>query len=274
MKYSLHNHTYRCKHARGTEEEMIQQAIADGYEIFGLSDHMPYLHDDTGNRMDYEEKDEYLATINELKIKYQDQITVLRGFETEYQAELDHELRELFIKKQIDYLVLGQHFHSVYDIYTYYALKRDSRVIKEYVDRCIEAFESGLFLFIAHPSLPFMNIRKFDKVCVEESKRLIQAAMDNHIYLEYNAGGVRKSLAKKLTRKKYRYPQYDFWQIVKEMQAPVIVNADAHSPEQITDKAYLQAVKDVKEEKLNLIEDLDYERYFKQIAKIVGESSD
>lgn len=272
MKYNLHNHTYRCKHATGSEEEMIQQAIADGYQIFGLSDHMPYLDDNTGNRMDYDEKEAYLKTMSDLKVKYQDKITVLRGFETEYQPELLDEFKSLFINDQIDYLVLGQHFHSVYDIYTYYALKTDSSVIKAYVDRCIEAFESGLFLFIAHPSLPFMNIHDFDDVCVTESRRLIQAAIDNHVYLEYNAGGVRKSLAKNLSHKEYRYPQYDFWQIVKQMKAPVIVNADAHAPKEITDRAYLRALNDVKKEKLNLIEDLDYDRYFKQIAKMVGES--
>jgi histidinol-phosphatase (PHP family) len=233
---------------------------------------MPYLNDATGNRMDYREKKAYLTTISKLKVKYQNQIVVLRGFETEYQADLAPELKSMFINRQIDYLVLGQHFHSVYDIYTYYPLNRDSRMIKAYVDRCIAAFASGLFLFIAHPSLPFMNIRHFDEVCVRESKRLIQAAIDYHVYLEYNAGGVRKSLAKKLTRENYRYPHHDFWQIVKELQAPTIINADAHAPAQISDQAYWQAHLDAQEIGLNVIRNLDYQRYFKQIAKIVGEA--
>lgn len=116
-----------------------------------------------------------------------------------------------------------------------------------------------------------MNINDFDKVCVKESRRLIQSAINNHVYLEYNAGGVRKSLTKKVSRINYRYPKYEFWQIVKEMQAPVIVNSDAHSPKQISDIAYLQAIKDIKAEKLNLVEELDYNYYFKQTAKMVGE---
>ena len=44
MKINLHTHTYRCGHAIGSEEEMVQAAIASHFEILGLSDHIPLPH--------------------------------------------------------------------------------------------------------------------------------------------------------------------------------------------------------------------------------------
>ena len=41
MIQSLHNHTTRCHHATGTEEEYVLAAIAGGLESFGFSDHAP-----------------------------------------------------------------------------------------------------------------------------------------------------------------------------------------------------------------------------------------
>ena len=41
--YNFHNHTYRCGHATGTDEEYVLEAIKNGYEVMGFSDHAPYL---------------------------------------------------------------------------------------------------------------------------------------------------------------------------------------------------------------------------------------
>ena len=40
-KINYHTHTYRCGHAKGTEEEMVQAAINMNIEELGISDHIP-----------------------------------------------------------------------------------------------------------------------------------------------------------------------------------------------------------------------------------------
>ena len=41
MIANYHTHTYRCRHASGTEEEYIYQALDGGLEELGFSDHTP-----------------------------------------------------------------------------------------------------------------------------------------------------------------------------------------------------------------------------------------
>lgn len=42
MPFSHHSHSGQfCAHAKGTLEEMIQAAIAKGFDTFALTEHMP-----------------------------------------------------------------------------------------------------------------------------------------------------------------------------------------------------------------------------------------
>ena len=43
MRVNYHTHTVRCGHAKGTEEEYVQAAIAGGVEILGISEHSTHL---------------------------------------------------------------------------------------------------------------------------------------------------------------------------------------------------------------------------------------
>ena len=43
-KVNYHTHTYRCGHANGNEEEMIQAAINMGIEDLGMCGHVPLPH--------------------------------------------------------------------------------------------------------------------------------------------------------------------------------------------------------------------------------------
>lgn len=42
MPHSHHSHSGQfCKHAAGTLEEVVKRAIEQGFEVFGLSEHVP-----------------------------------------------------------------------------------------------------------------------------------------------------------------------------------------------------------------------------------------
>lgn len=271
MKYSLHNHTYRCKHASGDELAMCSQGYIDGFEVFGISDHIAYPIAETKYRMEFSEKDEYLQTLKELKEQYKDKFKFYRGFEAEYQKEFIPYLKSLFKDDLIDYLVLGQHYYDVNKPQTYYGGARNYNAVTTYVNHCLKAMESGLFLFLVHPDL-FLNAElEFDEFVKQESIRLIQGAIDHEVYLEYNAGGLRNGIRYHTKPTLYSYPRTDFWQLVAQMQAEVVVNADAHSPIEISDKAYEMAENNAKALNLNLVEEIDFERYFKRIKQVINQ---
>ena len=54
MIANYHTHTWRCRHADGTEREYVERAIEGGLKILGFSDHSPYPFPDgydSGMRM-------------------------------------------------------------------------------------------------------------------------------------------------------------------------------------------------------------------------------
>ena len=53
MRTNFHTHTYRCKHAGGTEQDYVLAAINQEVSILGFSDHAPYPDDRFGLRMDF-----------------------------------------------------------------------------------------------------------------------------------------------------------------------------------------------------------------------------
>ena len=76
MRVDLHNHTHLCNHANGTMEEYILQAINEGIDIYGFSDHAP-MDFDPKYRMSFEQKQSYETDVLALKDKYKNKIKIL-----------------------------------------------------------------------------------------------------------------------------------------------------------------------------------------------------
>ena len=48
MLTNYHTHCNLCKHAGGTIEEYVLEAVDKGFDILGMSDHLPYKDVDYG----------------------------------------------------------------------------------------------------------------------------------------------------------------------------------------------------------------------------------
>lgn len=265
INYTLHNHTYRCKHAIGSEKEMIDVAMKNNYKYIGISDHMAYPTNHQNYRMNYEERFDYLKELDQLKNKHKD-VNILRGFEAEYQKEFFDEIISHLKNDRVDYYILGQHYENLNLEQTYFGNEISDEQITKYVDLCIEGMKTGVFIYLAHPDLFLMN-NTFDQHAYNQSKRLIEASIEYGVYLEYNAGGLRQGINTKTKRELYRYPKFDFWNIVKQLNAEVVLGADAHMPNEINDQAYQLAIKEIEDLKLNLIKDIDFDRYFNRLLQ-------
>lgn len=70
MIANYHTHTWRCRHADGTEREYVERAIEGGLKILGFSDHSPYPFPDgydSGMRMWLDQVEGYVDTVLALK---------------------------------------------------------------------------------------------------------------------------------------------------------------------------------------------------------------
>ena len=70
--HDLHNHTKFSYDGSNTPEEIIENALANGIEVVGITDHQFSIKADLG---------EYIEKINECKEKYSTKIEVLCGLE-------------------------------------------------------------------------------------------------------------------------------------------------------------------------------------------------
>ncbi|KAG0298785.1 histidinolphosphatase [Linnemannia gamsii] len=91
--FSFHSHSGQfCMHAKGTLEQVVQSAIDRRFTIYGLSEHMPrynpdqlYPEESHLTVQDLENMyDQFLQEAVRLQLKYQAQICLLIGLETEY----------------------------------------------------------------------------------------------------------------------------------------------------------------------------------------------
>ncbi len=241
---NYHSHTYRCGHAWGTDEEMIQAAIDAGFTTLGISEHTPwpfadgYHEIDTRQRLKMEEMDQYIADVLALREKYKSQIEIKLALECEYFPQYFAWLKS--IKDKFDYLILGVHC-SEHDehLHHYYAKSTKAEQVVEYTRCTLAGMESGLFSYLAHPELCFADYPIFDDVCSDLVHSVCSLAKKLDMPLEYNLYGVDKQRRKR--QKGLGYPCPQFWQIAAQYSCKAIIGVDAHRPEHYERQRFLEA---------------------------------
>ena len=79
MIANYHTHTWRCRHADGTEREYVEKAIEAGLKILGFSDHTPQVYPNgfvCPVKMLPVELEGYVDTILDLKLEYKNDIEI------------------------------------------------------------------------------------------------------------------------------------------------------------------------------------------------------
>ena len=230
MITNYHTHTYRCKHAEGSDEEYVQAAIKMGFEEIGFTDHSPWpLHPFEGGmiRMKLEQLDNYIESIRFLQNKYQENIKIYIGLEAEYFEDRIAWLKETVEKYKLDYLVFGNHFYQ-FDIRNRYFghYENQESLLEDYLDHSIKGMKTGLYKIFAHPDLFMRGYPKWDKQCEAITYEICRVAKEEGVYLEYNLGGVRIEQFNRVG-----YPDHHFWEIVAQEGCLSVIGVDAHSPD-------------------------------------------
>lgn len=227
MKIDLHNHTVLCNHATGSVNEYVEAAIASGTEYFGFSDHAP-MHYDPQYRMTFEEMDLYERWVREARERYQEQITVLLGYEVDF---LPGYMDERVLQRPCDYLIGSVHFIDDWGfdnpefIGRYEGADIDS-IYTRYFELIELMAKSGQFDIAGH--LDLLKVFKFlpKRDIRLLAKNALKAIKDARMSLEINVSGYRKPIAE-------AYPSPLLLSEAFELDIPITFGSDAHRPDQV-----------------------------------------
>ena len=235
MKTNYHTHTSRCGHAVGTDEQYIEAAISQGYDVLGFSDHVPWPYESgythTHVRMTIDHLHEYVASMRELKKQYADQIDLKIGFECEYFPAYMGWLKEMKDAMRLDYLILGNHYDGSDETGMYFGNAKTAADLRRYVEMTEKGVRTGMFAYLAHPDLFMRRYGKFDENCRAAAKDLCAMCKESGLPMEYNLHD-RYRLGP-LNRDGYPHPA--FFEIAYDAGVEVIIGVDAHEPEELSD---------------------------------------
>ena len=248
MIANYHTHTWRCNHAQGREAAYVESALLAGLKILGFSDHSPYIFPnnyDSWFRMKVNQMDDYVSTILDLRKAYRGKIEIPLGLEMEYYPALLPDLLPILRDYPLDYVILGQHFVDN-EVGAHYSGNHaeDNRLLERYADQTIEAMQTGMFTYFAHPDL--FHYVGDDKFYKEQALRICREAKSCGIPLEINLLGIRRCK---------HYPRPLFWEAAAEEGCDVILGRDAHDSDSILEEKPVQkAMEIVRKYDLNLLE--------------------
>lgn len=237
---SLHTHTFLCNHAEGRPADYFEQARSEGCTALGFSDHCPFpseLPDSWQNvRMKVQEAAGYIQEVNELKGMAD--FPVYAGFECEWDKRAESWYKDMLLGEfGADYLVLGSHWVTIGDSHVYILNKVEKKDLFRYTDQTIEAMQSGLFAFLAHPDVLMGHGRVWDSDVESCMKAIIEAARELNLPLEVNGYGFYKPMCRTENGMRYAYPVEEFWQLAAASGVRVICNSDAHDPSVVLSQA-------------------------------------
>ncbi|MDT8447748.1 MAG: histidinol-phosphatase [bacterium] len=234
MYQNLHTHTSLCHHAVGKPVDMAKVAVAAGATCLGISDHAA-LPDDRwlDVRMEYAQLPLYEQWIEEARQAYP-QLNLLKGFEAEGDPALFGYYRDLLEGRGFDYLVGAGHYLSLEGQWrSSFSYLQDGPSLKNYVKQLVGMMESGLFAFIAHPDLFGCGFSAWNADLAAASADIAQVSKALGVPLEINGNGWRKLPVSGAEGPRAPYPWVPFWEVCASHQAPVVVNSDAHRPEEL-----------------------------------------
>ncbi|MDB4512288.1 histidinol-phosphatase HisJ family protein [Arenicella sp.] len=227
-----HTHNALCRHAEGRPVDYARQAEKIGLAEFGCSDHSPMEDDDFDDwRMKWSEFPQYVAEVEEARSGVE--IPVRLGLEVDYLEGGEGWIERLSKAADFDYLIGAVHYIApewAVDDPQWIGKFRDEASVEEiwgtYWRIYTKCVASGLFDILAHPDLP----KKFGHTPGGDLKRFyapaIEAAVAADVVFEVNTAGYRKDCSE-------QYPSGEFLDLMREANLPVVINSDAHAPEEV-----------------------------------------
>lgn len=244
---NYHTHTYRCKHADGTDEEYVIAAISMGFKEIAFTDHSPWpIHpfESDSIRMSVEQFPEYVKSIRSLQKKYAGKISIKLGLEAEYLEDRMDWMKQLAKEYQLDFLIFGNHFYQYMMPERYFGrYSKKENLLENYLEYSIKGLETGMFKIFAHPDIFMKSYQEWDVESERISRLICKKAKEMNVLLEFNLGGVRAGMFSPSY-----YPYHAFWEIAKEEGCQAVIGIDAHNPNDFFDKSIFAEARQILDE--------------------------
>lgn len=237
VKFDLHTHHDRCGHADGVIEDYIQAAINQGFRAIGISDHTPYFaneqdHPFPGIAMAKSEFPNYIAQVLSLKKKYEQQIDVLLGVESDFFPQHASLYEKVLNEYPFDYVIGSVHQVAGVSIFNKNRWKgltaQEKIATKElYYDLIAQSARSGIFQVLGHIDAmkgyypEFSDIPAYSKI--DETLKVIAEC---NVAIEINTSGSTKDAGG-------WYPSDDILARAYHFGVSVSFGSDAHTPKRV-----------------------------------------
>ena len=244
---NYHTHTIFCDGVEAPElyaEEAVRQSL----KVLGYSAHAPLPFHCTWT-LPYEKYQNYLKTIHSLKAAYANQLEVLCGLEIDYIPNLWPQIKAMLNPNQLDFYIGSIHFVDAFDDGTPWSIdgthneffkgwdeifNRDSHaLVRKYFDYTRQMVREMKPPVIGHLDKIKMQyqgdcfIPETDPVYRQELIATLEVIAQQGSIVEVNTRGVYRRNEPEF------YPSQWVLAEMNRMQIPVMVNSDAHRPQEI-----------------------------------------
>lgn len=239
IKFDVHTHHERCGHADGKIEAYIQSAIKHKLQAIGISDHTPYFgHEDDQPfphiAMAKTEFPNYVNEILTLKKKYEGQIDVLLGIESDYFSKYANLYREQFDKYPFDYIIGSVHHVndvSIFNKNRWKTLDQKGLIATKeaYYELIAQSAKSGLFQILGHIDAMKAYYPEFSDI---PANHAVDAALKTigecKVAIEVNTSGKTKMVGG-------WYPSADILERAHHFGVQISFGSDAHTPTRVSE---------------------------------------
>ena len=228
--YETHMHTPLCRHARGEPEEYAEVAARRGLAGIIVTCHNPFRDGYSQDvRMHWDEWDAYVGLVARARDAMSERLDVRLGLECDYSPGFEPFLEQQLQSAEFHH-VLGSVHPQVREYREKYWTGEPLAYQRLYFDHLAQAAETGLFDTISHPDLVKIihpETWQIDALMPDICRSLDRVAAAGTA-MELNTSGLNKA-----------YPEMNPGvPILREMRVrgiPVVVGADAHTPERVGD---------------------------------------
>lgn len=247
QSFNLHTHS-NFSDGKANAEDVVIEAINQGLEVLGFSDHSPVPFENSF-AIKNDEVHNYISTIKSLKEKYQDKIDIYCSMEMDFIPGIVKDFKKTKEELGLDYMIGSVHLvgNDVEKLWFIDGSKVETydeglnnfyggdikKGVKTFFYQYNEMIESEEFDIVGHFDKIKMHNR--DRYFLEEDKwyrdllmETLTLIKEKSLIVEVNTRGIYKK------RSTDFYPSTWVLPIMREMNVPAVISSDAHLPSELT----------------------------------------
>ncbi|CAN5916043.1 histidinol-phosphatase [soil metagenome] len=228
--YDSHMHTPLCNHAVGEPEKYAEQALLKGLKAIIFTCHGPMPAGFWPQvRMSDAQFDVYVAMIERCRLRYDGQLEVYLGIESDYFPGHEKWSEKLHQRAPLHYVLGSVHWQGP-EYRDRFEIGSAAEFRRTYFEHLADSAETGLFDSLAHPDL----IKNYQPEAwnLDELLPVISSALDRiaktGVAMELNTSGRNKTFPE-------MNPGPLILQMMCERGIPVVIGSDSHRPQRVGD---------------------------------------